>query len=514
MSDSGRTQVEARDGGPAALPRPPDPAALVIFGGAGDLARRLLFPSLLNLQANGLLPRDFAVVAVGRRAFDDTGYREEIGASVRRLAACPPPEGAWEDFAGRTYFVRGEVEDPDTFRRLGARLAQVSERHGTRGNVLFYLAVPPSEFATVARQLGAAGLARDEAGWRRVVVEKPFGRDLASSRSLDAELHQVLREDQIFRIDHYLGKETVQNILVFRFANGLFEPIWNRRYVDHVQISVAERLGVERRGAFYERAGALRDVLQNHVLQLLALVAMEPMSRLGPGAVHDAKVDVLESIRPLAPDEVPRGAVRGQYGEGTIGGVRVPAYRAEPSVDPRSTTETYAALRLEIENWRWAGVPFYLRTGKRLARRCTEIVIEFRRPPLMLFRQSGVEEIAPNRLHIHVSPDEAIAFEIKAKAPGAAIRLEDVRLAFDYRTIGRECAAVGYERLLHDVLVGDSTLFLRSDMIDAAWRIVTPVLDVWAGTPPPDFPNYPAGSWGPAAADELLARDGRRWVVG
>jgi glucose-6-phosphate 1-dehydrogenase len=516
MSVTGRARIEGLAPGGAgsdALP-PPGPAALVIFGGSGDLARRLLFPALCNLRTNGLLPRDFAVVGVGRKDADDAAYREEIGASVRRLASCPPPPEIWEDLAARTYFVRGDFGDGGTFRRLRARLDELSERHDTRGNVLFYLATPPSEFGTIVRQLGAAGLARDAAGWRRVVIEKPFGRDLESARSLDAELHEVLGEDQIFRIDHYLGKETVQNILVFRFANGLFEPIWNRRYVDHVQISVAEDLGVERRGAFYERAGALRDVIQNHVFQLLALVAMEPVARLGAQAVHDEKVKVLEAIRPMTAEEILRSTVRGQYGEGTIGGARVPAYRTEPSVDPRSTTETYAALRLEIDSWRWAGVPFYVRTGKRLARRCTEIVMEFRRPPLMLFRQAGVGDIEPNRLHIHIQPDEAISFEIKAKAPGAAIRLEDVRLSFDYRSIGSECAAIGYERLLHDALTGDSTLFLRSDMIDAAWRIATPILDVWASTPAPDFPNYPAGSWGPTAAEELLRRDGRRWVVG
>jgi glucose-6-phosphate 1-dehydrogenase len=513
VSAPGRARGAGSDGG-ATLTPPPDPAALVIFGGAGDLARRLLFPALWNLRANGLLPRDFAVVGVGRKELGDAAYREELAAGVRRFAPCPPSPDAWAEFAARTYFVRGDFADASTFGRVAARLAEVSERHRTGGNVLFYLATPPAEFGAVVRRLGAAGLAREEGGWRRVVVEKPFGRDLASGRKLDAELHETLREEQIFRIDHYLGKETVQNILVFRFANGVFEPIWNRRYVDHVQISVAEQLGVERRGAFYDRTGALRDVLQNHVLQLLALVAMEPVARLGSGAVHEAKVDVLEAIRPMAPEEILRDAVRGQYGAGAVDGAPVPAYRAEPHVDPRSETETYAALRLEIDNWRWAGVPFYVRTGKRLARRCTEIVVQFRRPPLTLFRPSGVEEIEPNRLHLHVAPDEAISFEIQAKAPGAAIRLEDVRLHFDYRTLGSRCAAVGYERLLHDVLVGDSTLFLRSDMVDAAWRIATPILDVWAGTPARDFPNYPAGAWGPPAAEELLRRDGRRWIAG
>ena len=498
----------------APLARPADAAALVIFGGVGDLARRKLFPALCNLRSSGLLPRDFAVIGFGRKALDDAAYREEIRASVDRFTPCAPPAEAWADFVDRLYFVRGEFGDEGAFRGLGARLAEVASRHRTGGNVLFYLATPSSAFAPIVRQLGAAGLARREEGWRRVVVEKPFGRDLESARALDAELHRVLREDQIFRIDHYLGKETVQNILAFRFANGVFEPIWNRRYVDHVQITVAESLGVEGRGPTYETAGALRDVIQNHVLQLLTLVAMEPLSSLGSEAVHNEKVKVLQAIRPMSPEEILRDTVRGQYGEGMIGDARVPAYRSEPNVDPRLTTETYAAVRLDLDSWRWAGVPFYLRTGKRLARRWTEIVVEFRRPPLMLFQQSGVGEIEPNRLHIHIQPDEAISFEIKAKAPGAAIRLEDVRLSFDYKSIGAECEATGYERLLYDALTGDSTLFYRTDMVEAAWRIVTPILDVWSSLPARDLPDYRAGSWGPRAADDLLRRDGRRWITG
>ena len=492
----------------SSLARPADPAAIVIFGGTGDLARRKLFPSLLHLRAAGLLPEDFAVIGVGRSVPDDAALRARIG------EALPERGAAWDDFAARLYFVHGEADDPTTYVALARRLAEISARHHTNGNVLFYLAVPPTSFGPIVRNLGDAGLARSERGWRRVVIEKPFGRDLDSAVALDAELHHVLREEQIFRIDHYLGKETVQNLLVFRFANGVFEPIWNRRYVDHVQITVAEELGIEGRGAYYDTAGVLRDVVQNHVFQLLTLVAMEPPSSLAAEAVRNEKVKVLDAIRPMSPESVLRNAVRGQYAAGVANGRPVPGYREEPGVAPDSATETFAALRLDVDNWRWAGVPFYVRSGKRLPARCTEIIMQFRRPPLQLFSPAGVGDIEPNRLHIHVQPEEAISIEMKAKEPGAAIKLRDVRLAFDYRTLGPDLGATGYERLLYDVLVGDTTLFHRADMVLAAWRIATPVLDTWSAIRPRAFPNYAAGTWGPPEAEELLARDGRRWVSG
>ncbi|HZY05715.1 MAG TPA: glucose-6-phosphate dehydrogenase [Anaeromyxobacteraceae bacterium] len=495
------------------LQRPGDPCAIVIFGVRGDLTRRKLLPALYNLRGNGLLPREFAIVGVGRRESDDAGLREELGRALRTFATRPVKDEVWADFRERLHYVRGDIEDPATYRRLADRLGELEREHRTGGNVLFYLATPPAEFAAVGRNLGAAGLSREPNGtWRRVVVEKPFGRDLESARALNEALLRAMREDQIFRIDHYLGKETVQNILVFRFANGIFEPVWNRRYIDHVQITVAEDIGVEGRGAFYEQAGVLRDVVQNHMFQLLALVAMEPPSSLAAEAVRNEKVKVLEAIRPMQPEEVLQATVRGQYGEGFLQGKKVPAYRDEPDVAPASKVETYAALRLQVENWRWAGVPFYLRSGKRLAARDTLLSIQFRRPPLMLFRETGVEHIDPNRLDLRIQPDESIAIQVKAKIPGPTIQLRNVSLAFSYRDFGEQEVATGYERLLHDCMTGDASLFHRSDMVEAAWRVASPILDLWESLPARDFPNYAAGTWGPAAGDDLLARDGRRWI--
>jgi len=495
------------------LERPSEPCAIVIFGATGDLTKRKLLPSLYNLVCNGLLPREFAFVGVARKPLDDAGFRDTMGKALHEFATRPVEASIWDDFSSRLHAVTGDLEDPGTYRRLGERLEELDREHGTGGNALFYLATPPDAFAPIVAHLGEAGLTSEERGrWRRVVVEKPFGRDLDSALALDAALKQVLGEEQIFRIDHYLGKETVQNILVFRFANGIFEPVWNRRYVDHVQITVAEQIGVEGRGPFYDRSGTLRDVVQNHVFQLLALVAMEPPSSLAAEAVRGEKTKVLEAVRPMSHEEILQAAVRGQYGAGFTDGRKVPGYRQETGVAPTSMTETFAALRLQVENWRWAGVPFYVRSGKRLDRRHSSVCIQFKAPPLSLFRGEGVAEIEPNRLDLHIQPDESIAIQMKAKRPGSSIRLAPVQLSFNYRDFGPVPAATGYERLLYDAMVGDSTLFHRSDDVLAAWRILTPVLDLWGSLPARDFPNYAAGSSGPESARELLRRDGRRWA--
>ncbi len=496
----------------AARLRPGDPCAFVVFGAMGDLTKRKLLPSLYNLRANGLLPADFAFIGVARRPLDDAGFRDHATAAVREFATGPLDDRLWAEFTRRIHYVKGDFEEAGTYAAISTALSQVAQEHGTSGNALFYLATPPEEFGTIVHGLGAAGLTRQDTGWRRVVIEKPFGRDVESARALNRGLTGVLAEEQIFRIDHYLGKETVQNLMVFRFANGIFEPIWNRRYVDHVQITVAEELGVEGRGDYYDRAGVLRDIVQNHICQLVALVAMEPSSTLAPEAVRNEKVKVLDAIRSMEPEQVLRDTVRGQYGAGIVNGRRVPAYRAEPKVSPTSQTETFAALKLQVENWRWAGVPFYVRSGKRLARRDTQISIQFRRPPLLLFQEAGVEQIEPNRLDILVQPEEAICISMKAKRPGPSIVLEQVKLSFSYSRFGAIPPATGYERLLHDVMIGDASLFHRADLVEASWRIMTPILDVWASLPARDFPNYEAGTWGPPASGELLARDGRRWV--
>jgi len=496
----------------AALGEPAGPCAMVIFGAGGDLTKRKLIPAVYNLAKEKLLPDHFAIVGVSLEKYSTEDFRKRLSDEVREYASGDIDQNAWEWFTNRIYYTSGDFKDPQLYQQLKDLLAQVDKDQGTQGNALFYLATSPEFFAVVAKQLGGAGLTKEaNRNWRRVVIEKPFGHDLASAIELNRALCEVLDERQIFRIDHYLGKETVQNILAFRFANGIFEPVWNRRYVDHVQVTVAEQLGVEMRGGYYEKAGALRDMVPNHIFQLITLCAMEPPISFDAEAVHDEQTKILRAFQPLTPEKVLDHAVRGQYDDGAIDGTTVPAYRAEPHVSPESNTPTFVAMSLQIDNWRWAGVPFYLRTGKRLAKRMSQIVVRFRRPPLVLFRKTSIENINPNELVINIQPDEGISLSFEAKVPGPVVKLGNVDMDFQYSDYFGAPPSTGYETLLYDCMTGDPTLFQRADMVEAAWAVVQPVLDVWAALPPRDFPNYASGSWGPAQAFELLRRDGREW---
>jgi glucose-6-phosphate 1-dehydrogenase len=494
---------------------PTDPATVVIFGGSGDLSKRKLVPALYELHSEKQLPPATAILGYARTGESDESYRAEMKAAVAEFARNKPlDEEKWASFASRLFFFRGDLTIPKNFTSLKTRIEAVEKERGLAGNRLFYLAIPPSAIGAVVKNLGDAGFVYPVDGggpWSRVIVEKPFGKDLETARALNEELSQVFRERQIFRIDHYLGKETTQNILVLRLGNGIFEPLWNRRYVDHVQITVAESIGVETRGKFYEEAGVLRDIIQNHVLQLLCLVAMEPPVAFDPNAVRDEKVKVLRSIQPQSPDEILRDTVRGQYGPGAVDGQPVVGYRSEKDVNPMSLRETYAAWKVQIENWRWAGVPFYLRAGKRMAKRVTEIAIQFKTPPIALFRRVGVVRQEPNVLVLRIQPDEGIALKFGAKVPGPVNKIDPVTMDFQYKEFFGASQPEAYERLLMDAIHGDSTLFARRDEVEAAWEHVTPVLDVWRDNPPLDHPNYEAGTWGPDASVALLARDGRRW---
>ncbi|MEO6052759.1 MAG: glucose-6-phosphate dehydrogenase [Chthoniobacterales bacterium] len=491
---------------------PGDPCTIVIFGASGDLTKRKLLPALYNLKAFGLLPENFAIIGVAFTQNDDNGYRAQINKDIHEFATRPVDDEVWADFEKRSYYVQGDFNDAGTFQRLKDKIGEAQKAWKIPGNVLFYLAVAPTFFAKVAIQLGEAGLTKQEPNaWRRVIVEKPFGHDLASARELNAELNKCLDESQVYRIDHYLGKETVQNIMVFRFGNSIFEPVWNRRYIDSVQITVAEELGVELRGGYYDHSGVLRDMVQNHMLSVLSLIAMEPPSSISGDSVRNEKVKVLEAIRPMNPEEVLKNTVRGQYGRGRLNGVDVPAYRSEPDVNPQSNTETYAAVKLAVENWRWADVPFYLRSGKRLAAHTTQVVISFKRAPLLLFGEEVTQVGGPNRLVLHIQPEEGITLDIHAKRPGPKITVASVPLDFNYSIFGEASAATGYETLLYDCMIGDMTLFHRYDSVDASWRICSPILDVWQALPERNFPNYDSGSWGPAAADKLIQEGGHRW---
>ena len=492
--------------------RPADRCIMVIFGASGDLTTRKLIPALYNLGRNDLLPREFAILGFAKDEITEDDYRKLIHDDIHAYSGVTPDCSLCRSIADNTYYMQGDFANVEDYARLEARIKELEERHHTGGNVFYYFATLPQFFPLIVEQLGRQGLAKESPGlWRRVIIEKPFGSDLESAKSLNREIRTILKERQIYRIDHYLGKETVQNILIFRFSNGIFEPIWNRRYIDHVQITVGESLGVENRGRYYEHAGALRDMIPNHILQLVSLTAMEPPVSFEANAVRDEQAKILHAITPMLPEDVLTRAVRGQYDEGEIADQRVQGYRAEPFVDPASNTETFVALKLNVDNWRWADVPFYIRTGKRLPRRSTEIAIQFRRAPLRLFRDTPVEQLMPNRLVMQIQPDEGISLQFGAKVPGAHMRVGNVNMSFRYADYFGTEPSTGYERLLYDCMTGDATLFQRADMVEAGWNVVQPIIDVWKALPPRNFPNYAAGSWGPKDAEDLMRRDGRAW---
>ncbi len=490
---------------PVAPHRAP-PGTLAVFGASGDLTARKLLPALSQLAAHGLLPDGFAVVGVARSRLGDDAWRQVMTDSA------PVPSDAWTRIVAASRYVAGDYGDQDTHAQLALVLDELDQQRAAPGNRVFYLATVPAVFADIVRTLGGSGLAKAPADSAqvRVVIEKPFGHDLASARQLDRDLHEVLTEDQIYRIDHYLGKETVQNVIALRFANAIFEPIWNRRYVDHVQITVAEALGVEHRGSFYESAGALRDIVQNHVMQVLALTLMEPPATVDPVGIRDEKVKALRAVDVLSADEVPGEVVRAQYAAGVVDGQEVPAYRDEEGVAPNSQTETFVAMKLGIDNWRWAGVPVYIRTGKRLPRRATEVVMQFKPVPHLPFAAPQARGLHPNVLLLRIQPDEGICLRFGAKVPGQAFEVRDVAMDFSYRSTFNEDPPDAYERLLLDALIGDPTLFIRSDEVEQAWQISDPILAAWRSGDVP-LGRYESGSWGPHEADRLLERDGRQW---
>src|SRR5215203_5724752 len=488
----------------------PEPTALVIFGASGDLTRRKLLPALYQLARGQRLPARFSVIGVARSAMSDDAFRQQFHDSLKEFAGLANPDEVSTALAANMHYIAGEMDDAGLYERLRATLND----GGAPDGILYYLAIPPAVYGTVVEHLGRARLVTqdDGHGWRRVIVEKPFGTDLESARALNRLLHQHLDESQIFRIDHYLGKETVQNLLVFRFANGMFEPVWNRRYIDHVQITAAETVGVERRASYYEGAGALRDMVQNHLMQLLALVAMEPPITFSAENVRDRKLDALLSTQPLIEDGPGAASVvRAQYAAGWVAGGEVPAYRAEPGVAPASTTETFVALRIRLDSWRWAGVPFYLRTGKRMPKRTTEIAIQLRRPPLEIFKRVSPSSVAPNLLIINVQPDEGISVRFEAKLPGTRMQLAPVMMNFRYGSAFGGSVPEAYETLLLDAMIGDSTLFARHDFAETSWGLISPVHDAWGEAVARSIPQYEAGEWGPAEAGRLIEGDGRRW---
>ncbi len=488
-----------------------DACTVVLFGASGDLAKRKVIPAMFDLASHGSLGPRYAIVGYARTPMNDESFRNSLGDAAKNMSEIGPIDPKkWEEFASNLYYHAGEYGKPEDFAKLAERLKELESKKELAGNRLFYLSTPPEVYKDIIEQLGKAGLARPTCAdsWVRIIIEKPFGRDLASAKELNQIVLNVFEEQQIYRIDHYLGKDTVQNLLVLRFSNGIFEPLWNRNYVDHVQITAAETLGVERRGGFYETTGALRDMIQSHVLQLTSLVAVEPPASFDATAVRNEKLKVLQSIRPFDLGMVAQSVVRGQYAAGQIDGKSVPGYRSEPGVSPASRTETFVAAQVLIDNWRWAGVPFYLRTGKRMAKRTTEIVIQFKRAPHIVFRERDVEA---NRLVLNIQPDEGISVSFGAKKPGPDMAIGNVTMNFSYREGFGDGARSAYATLLGDCVRGDATLFDRGDSVEAAWALVDPILDVWSAAKTANVPQYPSGSWGPRESDVLLEREGRQW---
>jgi glucose-6-phosphate 1-dehydrogenase len=495
------------------LERTAEPCTVIIFGATGDLTKRKLVPALYRLVQERLVPGEFAVVGAARSEMSHDDFRAKMKEAVAQFSeAKRVDDEVWDSFAQGLYYQPVNIDQPADYKKLSDLLDQIDRERGTQGNRVFYLSTAPALYAEAVKQLGQSGLAAQAKGWTRVIIEKPFGSDLASAQQLNKDIHQHLEESQIYRIDHYLGKETVQNLLVFRFANGIYEPLWNRQYIDYVQITNAETVGVEGRGGYYDKSGVVRDMLQNHVFQVLSLVAMEPPASLSSESVRDEKIKAMMAVRPFTPERVRSECVRGQYGAGSIAGKPVPGYREEQGVPPDSATETFAMITMYFDNWRWSGVPFYIRSGKRLAKRVTEIAIQFKDAPHQLFGREMMEQVAPNQLVIRVQPDEGITLRFGAKVPGQVTRIRDVNMDFRYGASFGVQLAEAYERLLLDCILGDPTLYARTDMTERGWEIVMPILEEWAATKrEAPFPNYEAGSWGPQATHDMLEAAGRRW---
>jgi glucose-6-phosphate 1-dehydrogenase len=490
--------------------RMPRPCSLVIFGASGDLTQRKLVPALFDLYKKHLLPPSFNLIGVSRSPLSDEEFKKRLRDALKQVDP-QLSDPLWESFSQNFHYHAGGYDDFRAFQELSRLLDDKDQKNGTQGNRIFYLSTPPNVFEMIISNLGASGLASEDKGYARIVIEKPFGRDLASARELNQKLREVFQEKQIYRIDHYLGKETVQNLLVMRFANSMFEPIWDRRYVDHVQITASEELGVESRAGYYESSGVLRDMFQNHLLQVLSLVAMEPPAAFEADAIRDEKLKILKSIRPFDQQTIPQWAVRGQYGPGFMAGAKVPGYRQEEGVKPGSITPSFAAIKINVDTWRWHGVPFLLRSGKRLPKRATEVAIQFKEPPNLLFK-GNVSDLSPNVLVVRIQPDEGITLKFETKVPGMTMEVRTVNMDFRYGTSFAEGTSEAYERLLLDCMLGDATLFIRGDEAEAAWGAIMPVLDYWENHEPEEaFPNYEAGTWGPLSADKLLEGPGRKW---